>query len=145
MEIEALRKLHGDLWTTHHPCDGSPEWAHESRMLTDDEWEAIVEAIERLKLIVQPHNACFGFGLGITLSEQPTVPGIKPLGVMCITQEHLATKLGPDSYEAKHGGGHMRFDEAWNTFEPLFNTERNHQLLAYHKLDPVQERSYYVY
>lgn len=139
MNIEDLHTLNTKIWQRHKPRD-APEWSAESCILTAEEWEAIVEAIERLGLVVVPCNACMGFGVGIDLYEQPPVPGIEPLGAIAITQNHLATAKGPDSYERKHGRGTMRLDEAWETFEPLFDTERNRQLMKYHNLGEVQEK-----
>jgi len=142
LTIDDLKKLHSEIWDIipANPLSYNiyerMNRAHESRTrkVSDEEWAAVAEAVGRLDLIVELHNACMGFGVGMCLSEQPSVLGVEPEFVINITSGHFKSPEGVNG-----------FDFAWERFIPLADTERNKKLLAYFHLDPLREKRHYEY
>lgn len=125
-ELRALGKL---IWKHHPRTPGSYAWSEETRPLTDDEMAGILGATTRL--IVEPHNACMGFGFGITLWVPPLFPGLECAYLISVTNRHISTTAG--------------FDAGWEKFWPHVDTEQNRAWLAHHGFEPLKDRGSYDY
>jgi len=141
---EKLKALHNEIWKHIPRTRNSYGVSIETRRLTEEEWDWIKETISSENLICQPHNACMGFGLGMTLYAEPPVvyPGadLPPEYLITITQKHIPF---PGSVDDVNG---PRFNEAWDIFSPITHTSENGAKLKMHKsLEPLKPKGHYDY
>lgn len=106
--LDFLTNLQTRLWEA--PKKQTYITAHEIRI--------IMELVDMLDLGVQLHNACMGFGIGISFFIDKT-------RVLQITQHHL--------------GEGIRFDDAWPLFLQIAKR------FEYKLIEPLREKSYYEY
>ena len=146
-----LRDLHFSIWKTHrNPLSRNPierGWASETRRLTNEEWALVQEIILEHKPICYLHNACWGFGCGMALYEEPPLvyPNtlVKPDILIDITKEHLPIpKREAGSTELDD---RTSFQDGWNAFSPYTHNEENTKLLVFHGFGKPKPASHYDY
>lgn len=138
--LVSLEKLQEKLWVEHYDSRSRTKWASETRRLTEEEWADVQTAIRERHLICVPHNACWGFGIGVGFYEQPphVYPGaeVKPVHVLSLTQSHLPLLTG---------GKEPRFNEGWEVFSPLTHSKENAALMVEYGFGKPGPKSDYEY
>lgn len=132
MTDDDLKALNNDIWKECWPIGQHPprKVFRESRLITVNELVNILNATKTRP--TRPHNACMGFGFGITIYSNPSFPGVRPERLIIVTSDHII-KSGPS------------FDKTYDLFWPYVDTENNRRLLKLYWSESLRERSYYDY
>lgn len=131
-DLGFLLWLEGDIWEEKKGWDGVRghyTYMVERRKLTKPELRRAKTAIKKLKLIVEPVNACMGFNFGINVYDGPPFPGLPPKLVVSITGHHLDT----------------RFAETWKKLSPLSHNKENEARLKLFGFEPLHDEAHYDY
>jgi hypothetical protein len=129
---EELRQLHKKLWKKGMPDQFGRRRSLETRQITKTELSAVLEWVGRGNGFCEPHNACMGFGFGMSVWEPPAQPGVDPEHVITVTSGHIV----------KDGPG---FEKGWKILSPFTHSERNRQLLEYFDREAPRKKGYYEY
>ena len=157
-----LRSLHDSLWREHkdpgsHNHIARSGWVDEARRMTPEEWETVQRVLtDEQGLVCQLHNACWGFGCGLTVYVEPPriFPGLdeKPEFLFSVTKDHLP--LEGRTREVKVLGkkkpkvvpaDRTTFEDGWVEFSPFTHSEKNAKLLAEYGMEPPKAKGYYDY
>jgi hypothetical protein len=134
-----LPALHESIWQTHRSHPGARfqrSWRSESRRLTVEEWDALKAFLPESGFFTQIHNACMGFGCGMSVFSPSIYPGTDPEFLLTVTKDHLPIPEGKDG---------TRFDDGWEAFTPFTHTPENVGILEFHEMEAPRSKSDYEY
>lgn len=133
MSIEYLEKLNEELWQSHQDYYNNRrrKWCSEKRKIQMKELQKVFKTIKKEKLGIKVHNACMGFGIGISIYAKPSFPGVKPEYIITITSDHLKPKRNSEKIRG--------FERGWELFSEF--AKKNENLL----LEPLRDKGYYDY
>lgn len=122
-DIDFLTDLQKSIWKSKA---GKPKAGEIDGSVSNAVLNTVFDIVERNRLGVIIHNACMGFGVGITIYDNPVYPGVTTEAILRITNRHL-------------GDGSKKFEDGWEVFYPF--VKRNQDLL----LEPLEDKHYYDY
>ena len=147
-DLAWLKELHQRLWPPHHKSNGIVLEAY--RQLTHEELERVLGLIETHTLLTSMVSIGMFGGFGMRVYEDPPAFGMPPEQVLFLHEGHLPppTRLQRalgDAPEPKPRVPGCGKPEAWDLFSRYTHSEKNRKALAYFKMDPPREQSYYDY
>lgn len=146
-DLAWLRHLSKDLWREYddRSCRWGGKRSDETRRLTDEELDRLLDVVARHHLPTTMHSACFGFGCGMKIWEPepaPIYPGadVAPEPMLFITKDHLPLSQA-------HGAMRDRttLDDGWRVFSPFTHSAANLGVLRRCGLPEPESRGHYEY
>ena len=109
-----------------------------------EEFQRVFELIESEPLLTQMGACRFGFSLCISIYDHPVTPGVPPIFLLAISEDHLPY---PSSFERINDECEEwnRTDFAWELFSRHTHSDRNRQWLDFYQWEAPRERSHYEY
>lgn len=133
---------------TYDRFRGRYERHDEGRQLEVHELDAVKRAVVEHGLIVEPINACMGFGFGIRIYKGTPAhwPGMDPEKeyLCCITSRHLCFDRAEHSPFSENDKDRS-FALGWRLLSPLSHSEANVDLLQQFGFDKPKDRDFYDY
>lgn len=130
-------------------CDDE---GYEKKRLSEREWATLKDILtaHRDDLICEIHNACMGFGCGLTIYEVPprVYPGADtpPDSLVEVTKNHLPLSVcdlrTPEESQLRD---RTFFMDGWRAFSPFSHHPDNVARLVAHGFEPPKDMSHYDY
>jgi len=143
--LEFFQKLSKELWENLYDPYAHRAYRHhskEARNIKKKEWKKVKKYIEKFNLPVEMTNCCMGFGCGIKIWTREYIGmETKQKCIAMITQNHIKSK--DEDYQKRYKSA--GFDEAWEIFLPLADSDRNRQLLQDYELPALRSKGHYEY
>jgi len=142
-DIAWLRILHEELWVKKPSPRAAPT-------LTKEEFERVLNCIEKYKLVAEMVSTHMFGGYGMQLYEHELYPGTGPQLLVLISEDNLPVPtrydriLGTAQEPPKRKPGSGR-DDAWEIFSRYTHSEQNRKWLKEYKLHRSEERVHYDY
>lgn len=132
-----LSELHAQIWEEHHDPNAKPygqRWVSEKHQLPDETLVKFLQVAEGFPCTLA--NACWGFGISISVWSNPQFPGVAPEVLCVVTSKHLSC-VPPISREHFHKG--------WELFSKVVFRSENVARLKMLRLDLPKGKEHYDY